>query len=83
MVYVDAIRYYPCCRLRSKHWCHMATDGNVEELHKMARRLGLYRAWFQSGRFPHYDLTPAKRRMALRLGAQEVDARELMRCCFL
>jgi Protein of unknown function (DUF4031) len=82
MVYVDAIRYYPLCRLSSKRWCHMATDGDIEELHQMAQRLGLRRAWFQAGRLPHYDLTPSKRRLAVRFGAQEREAKELLRCCY-
>jgi hypothetical protein len=49
MVYVDGIQYYPCCFLRSKYWCHMATDGNVEELHRMAQRLGYIVRGFSRG----------------------------------
>lgn len=59
-----------------KQSCHMMTDGDLEELHRFAERIGLRRAWFQghNPRHPHYDLTPSKRAQAVRLGAQEVQA---------
>lgn len=83
MIYVDAITYYPSCKLRSKHSCHMATDGDLSELHAMAERLGLGRAWFQGGpTHPHYDLTPTKRAQALRLGAQVMTTKELLHRCY-
>jgi hypothetical protein len=70
-------------------WCHMATDGDPEELHAMARKLGLKREWYQdrdkSGRLhnhPHYDLTPSKRTLAIRYGAKEVTTMELIRSCY-
>jgi len=58
-------------------WCHMTADTR-EELDAMADTLGLKRAWVQ---YPgtwkeHYDLTLTKRRLAVKAGAQEVDARE-------
>ena len=83
MIYVDAVVHYPHCPLRYKDWCHMATDTSLEELHQMAARLGLRRAWFQdTPTHPHYDLTPAKRAQALRLGAQAVSTRELIWRCY-
>ncbi len=82
MIYVDPIVQYPACRLRSKQWCHMATDGDLEELHAMAACLGLRRSWFQDRSLPHYDLTPNKRVVALRLGAVSVGSVELARRCF-
>ncbi len=85
MIYVDALQVYPRGKLPASSWCHMATDGDLQELHQMAARLGLRRAWFQlggSGRFPHYDLTPGKRAQALRLGACAVSADELLRRCY-
>ena len=33
---------------------------SVENLHKMAKDLGISRSWFHSGRLPHYDI-PKKR----------------------
>lgn len=68
-------------------WCHMMSDiadeEGLTELHRMAHRLGLERRWFQSKnpRFPHYDLRPSKREMAIELGAQEVLSTELVRRC--
>jgi len=84
MIYVDSIQHYPDCGLPYKDWCHMATDdGDLSELHAMASRLGLKRAWFQDKTgHPHYDLTPAKRALTIRYGAQAVDTMELARCCF-
>src|SRR6185436_13568665 len=46
-------------------WCHMATDGELDELHAFAARLGLRRRWFQRD---HYDLPPHGRRAAVALG---------------
>ncbi len=83
MIYVDPIVQYPACKLRSKQWGHMATDGDLEELHAMAARLGLQRSWFQATSLPHYDITPSKRALALRLGAVSVGSVELARRCFL
>lgn len=45
----------------------------------MAARIGLRRAWFQAGRVPHYDLTPARRQAALDDGAVFVAAKEQAR----
>ena len=58
-------------------WCHMIAT-TPEELHTFAKTLGLKRIWAQGNpRFPHYDLTPAKKVMAIKLGAKEVTVREL------
>ena len=82
MIYVDEIQDYPHCRLPYKRWCHMATDGAIEELHAFAAKLGLRRAWFQGrATHPHYDLVPSKRAQALRLGAQAVTSRALIERC--
>ena len=70
-VYVDHSR--PC--LRNPDWpydtcCHMWAD-TEEELHELARRIGLKRRWFQKepDRLPHYDLTASMRVEALEAGA--------------
>lgn len=47
---------------------HMFAD-TEDELHAMAEKVGLRRAWFQSHRTPHYDLCQQKRKMAIDLGA--------------
>lgn len=51
---------------------HLFTDcADLAELHALAARIGLRRAWFQNkpGRLPHYDLTRAKQAAAIRAGA--------------
>ena len=71
-VYVD--------RLRNWGWklgpsCHLIADTN-EELHEFAARLGMRRSWFQKATSgPHYDLTEPKRRLAVSLGAVELEDR--------
>lgn len=80
-VYVDNLFTYPTT-LRHKTWCHMATDGDLSELHELAQRIGLKRSWFQNhATHPHYDLTPNKRALAIRLGAVPVSSQELVRRC--
>lgn len=60
-------------------WCHMWAD-TLEELHAMADKIGMKRAWFQNHRLlPHYDLVPTKRDAAIRHGAIEKDLREVFR----
>lgn len=55
-----------------KQSCHLTVDGPISGLHDFALRLGLRRAWFQASppaTWPHYDLTPNKRELALKIGA--------------
>lgn len=78
-IYVDTLNVY------HNAWgpflggsCHMFSRViDTEALHSFALRLGLKRSWFQKendGAF-HYDLTKAKRALAVKLGAVEVDSR--------
>ena len=61
---------------------HMQAD-TADELHAMAERLGLRRAWFQSKParpwHDHYDLTRQRRERAIELGAIPVGRREAVR----
>ncbi len=67
---------------RGMDWYHMATDGGMEELHGMARRLGLRPQWLHHHPgLPHYDVPEEVKRKAISLGAAEVTARELVRRC--
>lgn len=53
---------------RGQYWYHLMSDEmeGFEELHKFARRVGLRSDWFHTD---HYDVTEAKRRKAINLGA--------------
>lgn len=74
MVFVDTAR----TRYRGMIMCHMVAD-SVDELHVMAEKLGLKRSWFQTdSSLLHYDICQAKRKLALQLGAQEIDRRSLV-----
>jgi hypothetical protein len=58
-------------------WCHMWAD-TLDELHDMAKKIGLKRAWFQKKEhLPHYDLTPGRRAVAVKKGAVEVGHDQL------
>ncbi|MCD0164445.1 DUF4031 domain-containing protein [Deinococcus sp. 12RED42] len=80
-VYVDGITDYQgsvggYVGRVSQKWCHMTAD-TLDELHVLAAKIGLRRAWFQSSHLLHhchYDLTPSRRAAAVRAGAVEVSA---------
>ena len=85
MILVDELREYSTHHW-NRLWCHMMTDDlsstGLEELHAMAKALGLRREWFQDHEsHPHYDLPPAKRLEAIELGAEPVTSREMLRRC--
>lgn len=83
-VYVDEVTTWPtnviqpAARRYGNRWCHMTAD-TLEELHAMARQIGHRRAWFQNGRWPHYDLVPSRRALAIKHGAKEVNSSERMK----
>ncbi len=69
MVYVDEIRPYSHGpKIFHKGACHLTAD-TLDELHEIAGRIGLKRAWFQDGGVPHYDLTISRRKLAIKEGA--------------
>lgn len=87
-VYADPIRRFPVAgkssqvqRVFGAGSCHMTTDQeDLAELHRMATKIGLRRAWFQDKPgFPHYDLNASRRAAAVRSGAVEVETEELVR----
>jgi hypothetical protein len=63
-------------RWRGRCWAHLVSDESYEELHDFAARLGLRRAWFQGD---HYDVPEEVRAEAIALGAEAVEAVELVR----
>lgn len=59
--------------------CHMMADTR-EELDAMADKIGVARKWIQlEGRFPHYDICLSKKKQAIKLGAIEISAREMVK----
>ena len=80
-IYVDDLVSWPKHVLKDRHrkakeavWCHMVSDGRIEELHAFARTIGVDKTRFIYGSaFNHYDLTPLKRAQAVQGGAIEVD----------
>lgn len=57
----------------------MSAD-SLDELHTFAGQIGMRRSWFQNHRLvPHYDLTATRRRLAVRMGATETTAREVVK----
>jgi hypothetical protein len=83
-VYVDPLRVHDPRRACGQPTCHLATDGELEELHAFARALGVPRlAFHATAKFPHYDLRAAHRALAVAKGAIEVSSKELVRRCFL
>lgn len=84
MILVDGITDYGphlTKGLPSRRWSHMVSDVDEDELHAFAARLGLKREWAQlrpKASAAHYDLTPSRRALAIKLGAVEVTSRELV-----
>lgn len=83
-VYVDAVQTQFPKDSHTKRWgtkwSHMWCDGDLEELHQMAESMGLKRAYFQNKKgFPHYDIIPSKRTLALKNGAVEMSLRDWYR----
>ena len=65
-----------------KKHCHLfseKTDTGNEQLHKFAEKIGLNRNWFQDANIPHYDLNETKRKLAIKMGAIEIDSKEILR----
>ena len=75
-VMVDKLVEYAHVKLPFKHWCHMASDVDFDELHAFAAQLGIPRHRFQGD---HYDLPPHLRELAVEFGAEEVGAARVHR----
>jgi hypothetical protein len=81
MLYVDEVKTYEYSKIKwGKKWSHMWTDGDIEELHQMAEKIGLKRKYFQDKpKFPHYDIIPSKRKLAIKNGAQFKPLKEWLK----
>lgn len=84
-VYVDKVfATAPYMGIRRPGWharkaCHMFAD-TIEELHELARTIGIRRTWFQPHPIvPHYDLSPRVRAIAIKCGAVEKSLRDFIR----
>lgn len=74
-VYVDNMQ----AKYKGMKMSHMMAD-TLEELHEMADKIGMKREWFQDKkRNPHYDVSMAKRALAVKFGAREVTPMELVK----
>lgn len=75
-VYVDEIRKWPHAKPPFDNGsCHLTAD-SLDELHAFAASIGMRRIWFQDHPIAaHYDLTPARRMVAVAKGALFVPAR--------
>jgi hypothetical protein len=61
---------------RGRRFAHLVSDASYAELHAFAARLGLPSRAFHND---HYDLPADHRDEAIALGAEPVDARQLVR----
>lgn len=82
MILVDSVQVHAAPGLRHKRWSHMVSTVDEADLHAFAAKLGLKRQWAQLrplASAAHYDVVPAMRTRALRLGAREVTSAILVR----
>jgi hypothetical protein len=56
---------------------HMIAD-TLEELHAMARAIGILKLWYQPLSSPHYNLNRTRRAKALALGAINADRKTIV-----
>jgi Protein of unknown function (DUF4031) len=80
-VFVDNFRVPARVGRLTARWSHLTVepDGDLDELHAFAARIGLKRSWFQGPpehRHPHYDVTDSKRQAAIAAGAVPITWRE-------
>lgn len=71
-VYIDDMYRYAIGQFRGMQMSHMIAD-TPEELHAMARTIGMRREWYQGD---HYDVPLPRRREAILNGAVAVTYRQ-------
>lgn len=62
---------------------HLVAD-NVDELHEIVDKIGVNRKWFQNKKedgLPHYDICKAKKVLAIKHGAIEMNDRDIIDKC--
>ncbi len=74
MVYVDNFN----APYRGMVMCHMIADTQAELL-EMVDKIGVQRKWIQDygTRREHFDICLAKKKLAIKFGAKEINMREL------
>jgi hypothetical protein len=70
-VFVDDMWRYAMGTYRGMKMSHLIADTD-EELHTMAKRIGMKKRWFQGD---HYDVSLTMRAKAVKLGAIEITLR--------
>ncbi len=79
-VYVDDMYKYPMGRFGRMKMSHLTADTD-EELHEMARKIGVARKWCQKEKlgkgYIHYDIAQSKRLLAIEFGAKPITLREM------
>ena len=71
-VYVDDMYLHAMGKFGRMKMSHMIAD-TEDELHAMARRIGIARKWYQGD---HYDVAMNKRELAISFGAKAITLRE-------
>lgn len=76
MIMLSPLRYwYRSAGPAAGHYSHMVSDYSISELHDFAAKVGLKRHWFKGD---HYELDARQRQRAAELGAETVEATELL-----
>jgi len=78
-VYVDDMYTRAMGQFNQMKMSHMISD-TEEELHKMAKTIGVKKRWFQGD---HYDVSISKRKLALREGAVPITLRQCSQMSFV
>lgn len=68
----DALRFFVD---RKRHL--VCVPYSIENLHRMARELGIGRHWYHGGKFPHYDV-PKSRVAEIQTRCTVVRSREIL-----
>lgn len=74
-VYVDDAYIWAGVKGIETSWCHLTAE-DQDELDAFARKIDLKKSWKHKD---HYDVVPNKRQEAVKTGAVEVSAYELVR----
>lgn len=80
-VYIDNADVVLIHRGRVRVWCHLVAVplSDIDELHRIARKIGLKREWFQDKEVPHYDVVAEKIPKVVKAGALPIRSRELVK----